>query len=373
MTLNWGRGLSGLGQALAGVAARKAEEEARMQALARDDARWEQQVDWRNADIARDERWRSDDLRRQDEATLTNAVRQGFQPIRPGERMGPIAGEHVPQVVGNDGRVASVKPQAIGRALASVGGQRGVFDPTKSEAFQLSQMSREQEMADRKELARFEEGLLSNRPVDQRVIEATDGAYSFNPRTGAIGRLTGPDGNPIQPRLAGGQSLTPLQQRNVAREQAEAEILNLVYSGGGATGRDIRQIVEKYPDALSLDEGIAFARQTAERRLPGSGGGVVEQEQSTDDILRELLGGGDTRMAEAPQRSRGAVGNPLGRGTASAEQINPQQPTRQQGNATGAGAGQPRPSIQERMADLKRGGIGFDEAQRILRAEGYIQ
>ena len=370
MRLNLRGGLTGLGGALAGIAARKAEEEQRAQMLARDDARFQQTFD-------RAGQWRAEDLGMRRDEQLTDAVRSGFQPVRPGEYMAPIAGEPVPQVTRPGGGFVA-KPQALGRALVSVGGQRGVFDPTQSEAAVLARANAEADIKRRKDMATFEEGLLRERPTPAEILRGEDGFYAVD-RTNPAGggrRITSTDGAPITPGAAAG-GFTPLQERNIAREQAEAELHNRVFSGQGLTRADVQAVVEKYPGAITLPEAEQFARTVAERRLPGSGGGVPREQDPEDAFLqqltRDLQGGGqDPRSTRRP-------GNLLGRGSAVA-QGSSEEVVQQQGNRQLQGAApQPRNAapqasnaLARRMAELKREGRTFEEAQEILRGEGLV-
>lgn len=368
MRLDWGRGLTGLGSALATIAARRDEEQRRAADTARDDARFKQQWD-RQAD------WRAEDIAARNEATLADAVGRGFQPVRPGQYMAPIAGEPVPQVIGSRGFVAAPEAGGIGRALVSVGGQKGVFDPTKSDAAVLARANEERDLEQRKELMRYEADI---RPVEHRLVESPTGVYAVDPRNpGTAQPVRNPAGEVITPRLAGGQTLTPLQALNQTREQAEAEIHNKVFSGQGLTRGDLRAVVERYPGALTIEQAEQFARTVAERRLPGSAGGVAK-EDGADAFLRQLAEG---LGEEEPAPRRGGGLNPWRRGEAMAEDSAPSRQEvvgqlrgGQQQNPAGAGAGQEsRPPLEQRMAELKRSGTSFEQAQQILRREGYIQ
>lgn len=198
----FGAGLWSMGDRLAALAMRKAEEEQQAAAIAQGNERWNQQVAWRGEDIARE-----DGVRREENAAA-RAIREEQQ--KRAER------------------------QQLRAELLDVERDE------RNHAQQLEQL---------------------------RV------AASLRP----------------PPAASESGGFTPIQARNATREQAESEIYNRVYSGRGLKRGDLRAVVERYGGAMSLDEAEAFARRTAESRLPGSAGGVPRQAMTDSEALIAAL------------------------------------------------------------------------------------
>lgn len=339
------RGLGGFSNALRNLALQRDERAQREQALAREDARWNQQVDWRNADM---ERAAAGD-QREDERFLLSLQTQGFVPGDPamaqapavlrGQAPGLASGASGPSGLGmsagGGGASSLLAPgssvtagQAPGMGMGAAlrdsviprvqyGDQTFRYDPKADigavRAERQYERQRGDQMADAETAAEQQERLIRLRAalrpeaapaeVNWQTVTTEDGTMiQVHPRTGETRPVSAPSGGPLRPRPPGNSAESP------------------------------------------LDRAIAEA-------VSGSGG----DQQS---------GGGLS----------GWLANTFGRGNASAseqEVLEQNGPANPQGALPAAG-GTPVGSLAERMAELKADGVGFDEAQQILRREGLL-